>query len=136
MWMVASLSFKTIYRLNKRQNRYQENLFLLKKEQSDDEDAFGFGKTEYKIVQEIHGIIQRPQEQEIDFKGEESNPDYVGYFLPEFLLETKDIADYRIKYVRPHETLCMKITDYNPNLFLRGKRDHIQLGLIIEKKNE
>ena len=121
MWMVAYLSFKTIYRLNKRRNGYQEDFFLMKKEQS---------------VQEIHGIIQRPQEQEIDFKGEESNPTYVGYFLPEFLLETKDIADYRIKYVRPHETLCLKINDYNPNLFLRGKRDHIQLGLIQEKKIE
>ena len=134
--MVAYLSFKTIYRLNKRRNGYQEDFFLMKKEQSDDEDVFGFSQTKYVVVQEIHGIIQRPQEQEIDFKGEESNPTYVGYFLPEFLLETKDIADYRIKYVRPHETLCLKINDYNPNLFLRGKRDHIQLGLIQEKKIE
>lgn len=134
--MVEYLSFKTIYKLNKRRNKYQENFFLLKKGISHNTDEFGFGKEKLLPVQEIFGIIQKPQEQEIDFKGEESNPAYTGYFLPNFILETDEIADYRIKYVRPHETLLLKISEYNPNLFLKGKRDHIQLELILEKKYE
>ena len=100
------------------------------------EDELGFAKTEIAELQEIHGVVQRPQGQEIDFKGEESNPHYTGYFLPDFILETDKIADYRIKYVRPHETLLLKIEEDNPNLFLKGKRDHIQLEMILEKKIE
>ena len=106
----------------------------MKKGLSEDEDTFGFSKKKYIPIQEIHGVIQRPQEQQIDFKGEESNPLYTGYFLPEFIIDTNEVADYRIKYVRPHETLLLKIQEYNPNLFLKGKRDHIQLEMILEKK--
>jgi len=101
---------------------------------SDREDELGFSKKKYIPVQEIHGVIQKPQEQQIDFKGEESNPMYTGYFLPEFIINTDEVADYRIKYVRPHETLLLKIAEYNPNLFLKGKRDHIQLEMVLEKK--
>lgn len=127
------MSFKTIYRKNKRKD---EKLFLLKKELSDKEDAFGFAKDDYSTVQQIKGIVQKAQEQEIDFKGEESNPHYTGYFFPTFIIETSKVADYRIKYVRPHETILLKIEEYNPNLFLKGKRDHIQLEMILEKKFE
>lgn len=134
--MVEYLSFKIIYELNKRQNRHQEDFFLLKKGVSTKKDALGFSKEKYIPVQQIYGIIQRPQKQEIDFKGEESNPAYTGYFLPDFIIETSEVANYRIKYVRPHETLILKIDEYNPNLFLKGKRDHIQLKLILEKKIE
>ena len=114
--------------------RKDEKYFLMKKGLSEDEDTFGFSKKKYIPIQEIHGVIQRPQEQQIDFKGEESNPLYTGYFLPEFIIDTNEVADYRIKYVRPHETLLLKIQEYNPNLFLKGKRDHIQLEMILEKK--
>ena len=127
------MSFKTIYRKNKRKD---EELFLLKKELSDKEDSFGFAKDDYSVVQQIEGVVQKAQEQEIDFKGEESNPHYTGYFLPTFIIETSKVADYRIKYVRPHETILLKIEEYNPNLFLKGKRDHIQLEMILEKKFE
>lgn len=127
------MSFKTIYRLNRRKD---EKLYLMGLKSSNYEDELGFAKTEIAELQEIHGIVQRPQDQEIDFKGEESNPHYTGYFLPDFILETDKIADYRIKYVRPHETLLLKIEEYNPNLFLKGKRDHIQLEMILEKKSE
>lgn len=127
------MSFEIIYDLNKRDD---EQIFLLKKSMSDEEDFFGFGKEKYFEEQEIHGIIQRAQRQEIGYKGEESNPNYTGYFLPEFILKTSEIADYRIKYIRPHETIILKIEEYNPNLFLMGERDHIQLELILEKKNE
>ena len=125
------MSFKTIYRLNRRKD---EKLYLMGLKSSNYEDELGFAKTE--IAELIHGVVQRPQGQEIDFKGEESNPHYTGYFLPDFILETDKIADYRIKYVRPHETLLLKIEEYNPNLFLKGKRDHIQLEMILEKKIE
>lgn len=125
------MSFKTIYRLNRRKD---EKLYLMGLEATDYEDELGFADTKFTELQEIRGVVQRPQEQEIDFKGEESNPHYTGYFLPDFILETDKIADYRIKYVRPHETLLLKIQEYNPNLFLKGKRDHIQLEMILEKK--
>lgn len=125
------MSYKTILRKNFRKD---EQYFLMKKGLSDNEDIFGFSEEKYIPIQEIHGVIQRPQEQQIDFKGEESNPMYTGYFLPEFIINTDEVADYRIKYVRPHEIILLKIAQYNPNLFLKGKRDHIQLELILEKK--
>lgn len=127
------MSFKTIYKKNYRKD---ETLFLLKKGLSVEENEFGFANEKYIPIEEIYGVVQRPQTQEIDFKGEESNPHYTGYFLPTFIIETSDVADYRIKYIRPHETLLLKIEEYNPNLFLKGKRDHIQLELILEKKVE
>lgn len=127
------MSFKIIYRRNERKD---EEIFLLKKGVSHQEDALGFGKENLIPIQKIRGIIQRSQVQEIAEKGEESNPLYTGYFLPDFILETSEIADYRIKYIRPHETILLKINEYNPNLFLKGKRDHIQLELILEKKIE
>ena len=131
--MVEYMSFKTIYKKN---HRKDEQIFLMQRGLTGQEDELGFAKKEYATVKKIHGVIQRPQEQQITFKGEESNPQYTGYFCPEFILETSKIADYRIKYIRPHETLMLKITEYNPNLFLKGKRDHIQLELILEKKYE
>lgn len=125
------MSFQIIYDLNKRDDEFFR---LLKKGQSQDENELGFSGETLIPIQDMHGIIQRSQSQEIDFKGEESNPKYTGYFLPDFILETASIADYRIEYKRPHETLLLKIQEYNPNLFLMGKRDHIQLELILEKK--
>lgn len=130
------LSFDIIYKKNKRVGKYQEDFFLMKKGLSQEKNELGFAKEKYIPIQQIHGIIQREQSQRIGFKGEESNPYYTGYFLPEFILETSEIANYRIKYIRPHEELLLKISQYNPNLFLKGKRDHIQLELILEKKYE
>lgn len=134
--LVEHLSFDIIYELNERLGNFQEDFFLMKKGLSRKKNELGFAKEKYIPIQQIHGIIQRPQTQEIDFKGEESNPHYTGYFLPEFILDTSEVADYRIKYIRPHETLLLKIDEYNPNLFLMGKRDHIQLELILEEKYE
>lgn len=125
------MSFDIIYKVNKRED---EKIFLMGLDLTDHEDELGFSKTEFSQIQEIQGVIQRSQVQEVDFKGEESNPSYTGYFLPDFLLETDNIANYRIKYKRPHETLLLKIKEYNPNLFLKGKRDHIQIEMILEKK--
>ena len=127
------MSFKIIYKKNYRPD---ESFCLLKKGFSHEENDLGFAKEKYLPVQKIYGIVQKSQVQQIDFKGEESNPAYTGYFLPNFIINTNEVADYRVKYIRPHETLLLKIAEYNPNLFLKGKRDHIQLELILEKKYE
>ena len=115
-------------------NRPDEQMILMKFDKTSVQDEFGFAKEALVEIQEIHGVIQLFQNEEINFKGEEANPDYTGYFLPEFILETNKLADYRIKYIRPHETQILKISSYNPNRFLRHTRDHIQLQLILEKK--
>lgn len=125
------MSFETIMRWV---NRPDEQMILMKFDKTSVQDEFGFAKETLVEIQEIHGVIQLFQNEEIDFKGEESNPDYTGYFLPEFIIETNKLADYRIKYIRPHETQILKISSYNPNRFLRHTRDHIQLQLILEKK--
>lgn len=114
--------------------RPDETMILMKYDKTSNQDEFGFAKEELVDVQEIHGVIQLFQDEEIGFKGEESNPNYRGYFLPEFIIPTDKVADYRIKYIRPHETQILKISSYNPNRFLRHSRDHIQLQLILEKK--
>lgn len=125
------MSFRTIMRWV---NRPDEQMILMKFDKTLNQDEFGFAKETLVEIQEIHGVIQLFQNEEISFKGEESNPNYTGYFLPEFILETSKLADYRIKYIRPHETQILKISSYNPNRFLRHTRDHIQLQLILEKK--
>lgn len=125
------MSFKTIMRWV---HRPEEKMLLMKYDKTAEQDVFGFAKETLIEIQEIHGVIQRFQNEDIDFKGEESNPRYTGYFLPEFIIKTSELADYRIKYIRPHETQILKISSYNPNLFLRHSRDHIQLLLILEKK--
>jgi len=127
------MTFKDIYKWT---HRPDEKIILMKFVDSREEDELGFSKKEYVDIQEIHGVIQRPQDIEVLMKGVESNPDYVGYFLPEFILKQNEIDDYRIRYERPFETMIMKIDEYNPNLFLRHKRDHIRLKLILEKKND
>lgn len=114
-------------------NRPDEQTILMKYDKTSTQDEFGFAKKTLIEIQEIHGVIQRFQDEDIGFKGEESNPNYTGYFLPEFIIDTDKLADYRIKYIRPHETQILKISSYNPNLFLRHTRDHIQLQLILEK---
>ena len=114
--------------------RPDEQIILMKYDKTSEQDEFGFAKETLVELQEIHGVIQLFQDEEISFKGEESNPDYRGYFLPEFIIKTDELAEYRIKYIRPHETQILKITSYNPNRFLRHTRDHIQLQLVLEKK--
>ena len=126
------MTFQDIY---KHTYRPDEKITLMKFSDSLEEDELGFSKKDYIDIQEIHGVIQRPQTIEVLMKGVESNPDYVGYFLPEFILKQEEIDDYRIRYERPFEVMILKIDEYNPNLFLRHNRDHIRLKLILEKKN-
>lgn len=118
----------------KRTYRSDEKIILMKLGLSQEKDELGFAKETYVPIQELNGIIQEPQDLDIDFKGQESNPDYIAYLMPDFDLEAENLNDYRIQYERPYETMLMKITQYDPNLFLRHKRHHVQMSLILEKK--
>lgn len=115
-------------------NRPDERITLMGQTYGE-KDEFGFSKKIFGEIQELQGVIQRDQDTEIAEKGTESEPLYTGYFIPDFIINTANVNDYRIKYERPHETLILKIREYNPNLFLEHSRDHIQLRLILEKKN-
>lgn len=126
------MSFATIY---KRTYRPDEKITLMKFSDSAEEDELGFSKKGYVDIQELQGIIQRPQDIEVLMKGVESNPNYIGYFIPDFILKQNEIDDYRLRYERPFEVMILKIDEYNPNLFLRHDRDHIRLKLILEKKH-
>lgn len=123
--------FKNIY---KRTFRSDEKIFLMKLGLSEKKDELGFAKEKYIPIQELQGIIQEPQRLDIDFKGQESNPFYTAYLMPTFNLETENVNDYRIKYERPYETMILKIIQYDPNLFLRHKRHHVEIHLVLEKK--
>lgn len=118
----------------KRTNRPDETLTLMKLGLSHDKNELGFSKEKYIPIQKLNGIIQEYQELDIDFKGQESNPRYVAYLMPEFNLEANNLNDYRIKYKRPYEEMILKIVQYDPNLFLRHKRHHVEIHLILEKK--
>ena len=118
----------------KRTNRPDETLTLMKKGVSSNKDELGFAEEKYIPIQKLCGIIQRPQYMDIDDKGQESNPTYTAYVMPSFDLERENLNDYRIKYERPYETMIMKISSYNPNLFLRHKRHHVKIRLELEKK--
>lgn len=123
--------FKNIY---KRTSRPDEKIILMKKGVSEHKNDLGFAKEKYIPIQELQGIIQGDQDLDIDESGQESHPTYVAYLMPEFNLERENLNDFRIKYERPYETMIMKIMSYDPNLFLRHKRHHVQMFLILEKK--
>ena len=123
--------FKNILR---RTYRDDETLTLMKLGLSEEKDELGFANEAYIPVQKLRGIIQEPQHLDIDFKGQESNPSYVAYLMPDFDLEAEDLNNYRIQYERPYETMLLKIVQYDPNLFLRHKRHHVEIHLVLEKK--
>lgn len=118
----------------KRTYRKDETLTLLKKTNTKEEDELGFSKFKYEPVKKLCGIIQKPQYMDVAEKGQESNPAYTAYLIPNFDLEREGLNEYRIKYKRPYETMILKIKSYNPNLFLRHDRHHVKLRLILEKK--
>ena len=119
--------FKNILR---RTYRDDEKITLMKLGLSEQKDELGKKKKKYIPIQELHGIIQGDQDLDIDDSGQESHPGYIAYLMPEFNLERESLNDFRIKYERPYE----KIMSYDPNLFLRHKRHHITLILLLEKK--
>ena len=118
----------------KRTSRADEKIILMQLGHSHEKDELGYPKEDYIPIQELHGIIQAPQDLDIGFEGQEFNPGYIAYLMPEFNIESSKINDYRIKFERPYEIMLLKIIEYNPNLFLRHKRHHVELHLILEKK--
>lgn len=129
------MNFRTIYEKEKRPN---ETLILMKYIYSGKND-FGEPKKILEEIQTIKGIIQLDQQVSLNkdqAKGQESEPIYTGYFCPEFNLKQSEINEYRIKYIkREYETLIMKVRKYDPNLYLMGEQDHIQIELILEKQD-
>ena len=97
-------------------------------------DDIGNISEEWEDVQELHGVIQHRQDENIDYQGRESTLTYHGIFLPEFKLETDRLSDYRIKFVRNYEVLYLFIKEYDPNNYLFDKQHHITLIMDEDKK--
>lgn len=97
-------------------------------------DDVGNISEEWEDVQELHGVIQHRQDENIDYQGRESFLTYHGIFLPEFKLETDKLSNYRVKFVRDYETLYLFIKEYDPNNYLFDKQHHITLIMDEDKK--
>ena len=104
-------------------------------------DEIGNIKETWENIQELSGVIQHRQYEKqrnrvlsITNAGEESTLRYYGYFNPTFELITDALADYRIKFVRPHEIIYLKIIEYDPNNYLRDDHHHIVLGMERDRK--
>lgn len=148
------MSFETLYaRVLKRNN---QQYYLQIKEQYTEEiepqhvmkdevgniikkDAVGNLKEEWITIQELKGVVQHRQREDITEAGQESKTrygrqGYYGYFIADFQLETDKLANYRVKFVRDNETVYFRIMEYDPNNYLRENNHHIVLGLIEDKK--
>lgn len=98
-------------------------------------DEIGNTKTNWKDIVELKGVIQLRQISQIDESGEESELKYVGYFNPKkFNIDTDKLANYRVKIIRDYEIIVLKITEFNPNLFLRNDKHHYKMGFVEDKK--
>lgn len=104
-------------------------------------DDVGNIKEEWVDIKELSGVIQHRQYEKeknrilsISESGIESTIRYFGYFDPNFDLNTNELDDYRIKFIRNYETLYLKIIEYDPNNYLRGKQHHIVLGMDEDRK--
>lgn len=148
------MSFETLYsRVLKRNN---QKYYLQRKEEYIEEiepkqvmkdevgniitkDAVGNLKEKWITVQELEGVVQHRQREDITEAGQESmtrygRTGYYGYFSPNFQLKTDKLANYRVKFVHDNEILYFRIMEYDPNNYLRDKNHHIVLGLIEDKK--
>ena len=97
-------------------------------------DDVGNISEEWEDVQELHGVIQHRQDENIDYQGRESTLTYHGIFLPEFKLETDNLSNYRVKFVRNYEVLYLFIKEYDPNNYLFDQQHHITLIMDEDKK--
>lgn len=97
-------------------------------------DDVGNISEEWEDVQELHGVIQHRQDENIDYQGRESTLTYHGIFLPEFKLETDKLSNYRVKFIRNYEVLYLFIKEYDPNNYLFDKQHHITLIMDEDKK--
>lgn len=148
------MSFQTLY--SRVLKRNDQHYYLQKKEQYTEEvhpqevlkdevgniikkDAVGNIKEQWITLQELQGVVQHRQREDISEAGQESTTrygrqGYYGYFSPNFQLETNKLSNYRVKFVRKNEIVYFRIMEYDPNNYLRDKNHHIVLGLIEDKK--
>jgi len=97
-------------------------------------DEVGNISEKWEDLQELHGVIQHRQDEDIGVQGRESTLTYHGIFTPEFDLETDKLSNYRVKFVRDYETLYLFIKEYDPNNFLFEDQHHITLVMELDKK--
>lgn len=97
-------------------------------------DEVGNISEEWEDIQQLHGTIQHRQDDDTDIQGRESEITYHGYFTPEFKLNTNQLSNYRVKFVRDYETLYLSIIEYDPNNYLLGEQHHITLVMQEDKK--
>ena len=148
------MSFETLYaRVLKRNNQqyylqakqqYTEQIepqHVMKDEVGNvvKKDAVGNLKEQWVTIQELQGVIEHRQREDITEAGQESKTrygrqGYYGYFIANFQLETNKLANYRVKFVRDNEIVYFRIMEYDPNNYLRDKNHHVVLGLIEDKK--
>jgi len=148
------MSFQTLY--SRVLKRNDQHYYLQKKEKYTEEvhpqevlkdevgniikkDAVGNIKEQWITLQELQGVVQHRQREDISEAGQESKTrygrqGYYGYFSPNFQLETNKLSNYRVKFVRKNEIVYFRIMEYDPNNYLRDKNHHIVLGLIEDKK--
>lgn len=97
-------------------------------------DDIGNIQEEWQDIQELHGVIQHRQDENIDYQGRESTVTYHGIFTPDFDLETDKLSLYRVRFERDYETLYLYIKEYDANNYLRGNQSHITLVMDVDKK--
>lgn len=139
------MSYYTLQKILKRPNEkyFLQKRITYKKERNviKDEvgniirkDEVGNLSEEWEDLQELHGVIQHRQDENIDYQGRESSLRYHGLFIPDFNLETDKLSNYRVKFIRNYETLYLFIKQYDANNYLRGKQSHITLVMDLDKK--
>lgn len=139
------MSYRSLQRILKRPNEkyFLQKLITYEKKhhQIKDEigniirkDDVGNIQEEWQDIQELHGVIQHRQDENIDYQGRESTLTYHGIFTPDFDLETDRLSLYRVRFERDYETLYLYIKEYDANNYLRGKQSHITLVMDTDKK--
>ena len=139
------MSYYTLQKILKRPNEkyFLQKRIIHKKEEKllKDEvgniirkDEVGNISETWEDIQELHGVIQHRQDENIDYQGRESSLTYHGLFTPDFDLETDKLSNYRVKFVRDYETLYLFIKEYDANNYLRDKQNHITLVMDEDKK--
>lgn len=91
-------------------------------------------REKWQDIIELIGVIQHRQTEKISEAGQESKIRYYGYFTPTFHILNNKLANFRVKIVRPHETLYLKIIEYDPNNYLRDQQHHIVLVMEEDRK--
>lgn len=97
-------------------------------------DEIGNPKTKWEDVQLLQGVIQQQQDLEINTAGSQSKLQYVGYFVPNFKINTNKFENYRVIVKNDYETLVLRISEFNPNLYYQHNRHHYKIGFIEDKK--